>query len=63
MTPQEQKAFGWPLRPATTAYVLEGLALALADLIEQEPGSNLADRRLHKQLAGLGTATRRAPRR
>ena len=43
----------WPLRPATTAYVLDGLASALSDLI-QESGSEITEQRLRKQAAGLG---------
>lgn len=48
-----RKQLVWPLRPATTAYVLDGLASALSDLI-QESGSELADQRVRKQVAGLG---------
>lgn len=48
-----RKQLSWPLRPATTAYVLDGLAAALSDLI-QESGAELADRRARKQLVGLG---------
>lgn len=42
----------WPLRPATTAYVLDGLNSALSDLI-QENGANI-DREQLKQLSALG---------
>lgn len=57
-----RKQLFWPLRPATTAYVLDGLAAALSDLI-QESGAELADRRARKQLAGLGISVELAPRR
>lgn len=42
----------WPLRPSTTAYVLDGLTCALSDLV-QENGSDF-DRRQLKQLLALG---------
>src|SRR5690606_6577549 len=57
-----RKQLFWPLRPATTAHVLDGLAAALSDLI-QESGAELADRRARKQLAGLGISVELAPRR
>lgn len=44
----------WPLRPATAAYTLAGLASALSDLT-QENGSDF-DRRQSKQLVALGLA-------
>ena len=48
------KPLHWPLRPATTAYALDGLASALSDLA-QENGSDF-DRRQSKQLVALGLA-------
>ena len=49
----ERKPFNlWPLRPATTAYVLDGLASTLSDLIE-ENGSDITREQL-KQLSALG---------
>lgn len=41
----------WPLSPATTAYILDGLAASLSDLIRE--GANL-DRRQLKRLSALG---------
>jgi hypothetical protein len=40
----------WPLRPSTTAYVMEGLTISLSELI-QEAGHS--DQRELKQLSGL----------
>lgn len=45
----------WPLSPATTAYVLDGLATSLSDLLA-EGGANI-DRRRLKQLSALGITT------
>lgn len=47
-----QKISDWPLRPATTAYVLDGLAATFSDLI-QENGTDINREQL-KQLSALG---------
>ena len=50
-----RKPSHWPLSPATTAYVLDGLATSLSDLIA-EGGTNM-DRRRLKQLSALGVTS------
>ena len=52
MNERKQSQPHWPLRPATTAYILDGLTSAISDLA-QENGSDF-DRRQLQQLVALG---------
>lgn len=47
----------WPPRPCTAAYNLEGLTMAIADIVHQDGAAGIhEDRRIYLQLAAIAAA-------